>query len=192
MREKENGLFRKSSLERVSSPEKLNEYIKVVNPGLIIILVAILLILVGSGFWFFSGKIPKYLELEGVSVTSREGTKKVYCYVPIPTAKRLSIGMGVQLSPDYAPKEQFGYINGKVENIADTVATQESLFEKFENPQIVRPIIMNADSNLIEVEITVGSWSSSKGEEIDLTDGSVCSVSVIESEQKPYELIFNA
>ena len=31
----ENEIFRKTSLERISSPEKLNEYIKITNPSLI-------------------------------------------------------------------------------------------------------------------------------------------------------------
>ena len=46
--EKENSLFRKSTLERVSSPEQLNEYIKVTNPNLIIILIGIFAILIAG------------------------------------------------------------------------------------------------------------------------------------------------
>ena len=56
--EKENSLFRKSTLERVSSPEQLNEYIKVTNPNLIIILAGIFAILIAGVAWVFFGGIP--------------------------------------------------------------------------------------------------------------------------------------
>ena len=53
--EKESSLFRKSTLERVSSPEQLNEYIKVTNPNLIIILAGIFAILIAGVAWVFFG-----------------------------------------------------------------------------------------------------------------------------------------
>ncbi|MCR4807821.1 MAG: hypothetical protein K5857_09120 [Lachnospiraceae bacterium] len=40
-------LFRKKSLERISSPEELNDYIRVTTPGIWLILVAITLLLIG-------------------------------------------------------------------------------------------------------------------------------------------------
>ncbi len=189
---KKESLFRKSSLERVSSPEQLNEYIKIINPSLIAILAAIFLILFGCSFWVFSGSIPKYLDLTGVAVTSKSGVQKVYCYVPISTAKRLSLDMDVQISPDYAPREQYGYINGKVIDIGKDIVTQEYLEKNFDNPRIVLPAIADSSDNLIQIKLSLDGWSSEKGETIQITDGSVCRASVIESEQKPYQLIFNA
>ena len=38
----DNKLFRKNSLERVSSPEQLNDYVKVSSPGIWIILAAVI------------------------------------------------------------------------------------------------------------------------------------------------------
>lgn len=190
--EKKQSLFRKSSLERVSSPEQLNEYIKIINPSLVAILVAIFLILFGCSFWIFSGSIPKYLDLKGIAVTSKSGVQNVYCYVPISVAKRLNVGMDVQISPDYAPREQYGYINGEVIDIGENIVTNEYLVEKFENPRIVLPVISGSTENLVQVQLNLKGWSSEKGEKIKITDGSTCTASVVESEQKPYQLIFNA
>ena len=44
-------IFRKSSLDRMSSPEKLNDYIKVSNPSVWIILGAIAAILIAVIIW---------------------------------------------------------------------------------------------------------------------------------------------
>ena len=106
MPENESGLFRKSTLERVSSPEQLNEYIKVTNPSLIIMLIGIFTILIAGVVWVCSSGIPKTADLSGVAVTDSSGTQKVYCYVPIATSKRISKGMAAQISPDYADREE--------------------------------------------------------------------------------------
>lgn len=184
-------IFRKTSLERISSPEQLNEYIKIVNPSLIAILVALFLILFGCSFWVFSGSIPKYVSLNGVSVTDDSGVQTVYCYVPISTAKRLSVGMAAEVSPEYAPKEQYGYLYGEIIDIGESVVTEEQLENTFENPSIVLPVLDQSSGNLIQIQVSLGDWSNENGKDISIIDGTVCTVSVIESEQKPYELIFN-
>lgn len=46
-------LFRKKSMEQVSSPEQLNEYIRVSNPGVWMVLAAIIILLVGICVWGF-------------------------------------------------------------------------------------------------------------------------------------------
>ena len=43
----ENGLFRKKSMERISSPEELHDYMRVTSPRLWMILGAIVALLVG-------------------------------------------------------------------------------------------------------------------------------------------------
>jgi hypothetical protein len=185
---KDSGIFRKSSLERVSSPERLNEYIKVISPSLVTILVGIFAILAAGAFWIFSANIPKYLEIQGVAV-SENGIKKVYSYIDIGTAKRLSVGMNAAVSPDYAPREQFGYINAEITNIGKEIIDQNYIYEKFENPAIITPIL--STGNLLEVETTLGEWSNEKGKEIEVIDGSICKVSAVIASQRAYELIFN-
>ncbi len=188
-----NDLFRKSTLERVTSPEQLNEYIKVTNPSLIVMLIGIFTILIAGVIWIFSSGIPKTVDLTGVAVTDSVGTQKVYCYVPIATSKRLATGMDVQISPDYADREEYGFINGKILSVGSSVMTEEYLNSKFSNPQLVIPSVTAAmqQGNVVEIEISLGEWSSEKGEGIEVTDGTTCAVSAIIGETKPYELIFN-
>ena len=44
-------LYRKSSLDRIQSPEQLNEYLRVTNPSVWILLAAVILLLVGFLIW---------------------------------------------------------------------------------------------------------------------------------------------
>ena len=54
---KGRSIFRKKSLERVTSPEQLNDYIKVTTPSVWIILAATLILIVGTLVWAVFGKI---------------------------------------------------------------------------------------------------------------------------------------
>lgn len=57
-----NELFRKSSMDRLNSPEQLNEYIRVAKPGVWLILTAIILLLAGALAWGVFGLIESKVE----------------------------------------------------------------------------------------------------------------------------------
>lgn len=50
-------LFRKKSIERVSSPEQLNDYVKVSSPGIWAVLAAVLILLAGAFVWGILGRL---------------------------------------------------------------------------------------------------------------------------------------
>ena len=56
-RMEEKSIFRKKSLERVTSPEQLNDYIKVTTPSVWMIMFATLVLIVGTLFWAVFGRI---------------------------------------------------------------------------------------------------------------------------------------
>ncbi|WP_026658454.1 hypothetical protein [Butyrivibrio sp. AC2005] len=53
----ENSIFRNKSIERVSSPEQLNDYIQVTTPSVWIILLAVIILIVGMLIWGIFGEI---------------------------------------------------------------------------------------------------------------------------------------
>ncbi len=52
-------LFRKKSLERISSPEQLNDYIRVTTPSVWLVLVATVILLLGLLAWSIMGTIDE-------------------------------------------------------------------------------------------------------------------------------------
>ena len=50
-------IFREKSLERISSPDKIDDYIKTTTPGIWIVLIAVLIILAGAIVWSVFGRI---------------------------------------------------------------------------------------------------------------------------------------
>ena len=64
-------IFRKEALERVSSPEQLSDYLRVTNPGIWIVLAAVVVILVGFFVWMSVGVIETTVKV-GVSTQNKQ------------------------------------------------------------------------------------------------------------------------
>lgn len=67
----EQSIFRKSSLERVSSPEQLNDYIRVTNPGVWLVLAAVVILLAGACVWGVFARLDTTISVP-VEVTGGE------------------------------------------------------------------------------------------------------------------------
>ena len=55
--QKGSSIFRKKSMDRVSSPEALNDYIRVTTPSVWIVLIALVLLLAGMLIWSIFGTV---------------------------------------------------------------------------------------------------------------------------------------
>ena len=53
----DEGIFRKKSIDKVRSPENLDDYIRVANPGVWLLLVSIIILLAGACVWGIFGHI---------------------------------------------------------------------------------------------------------------------------------------
>lgn len=71
-----NKLFREKSIERVSSPEQLNDYIRVTGPCIWLVLLGIIVVLIGVIVWGVFGNLETY-----VSVAAIEEGDSIVCYV---------------------------------------------------------------------------------------------------------------
>lgn len=57
-----NSIFRQESIDKVSSPEKLDDYIRVTTPSVWITLIAIILLLTGALVWGIFGEVTVHNE----------------------------------------------------------------------------------------------------------------------------------
>ncbi len=69
-------LFRKKSMEKVTSPEQLNDYIRVSNPGVWTVLAAVVILLAGACVWGIFGRLDSAVQTAGVCSNS-----EIVCYV---------------------------------------------------------------------------------------------------------------
>ncbi len=54
-------LYRKESMERIQSPEQLNDYMRVTNPTVWVVLAAVILLLAGMLVWGATANIDSYV-----------------------------------------------------------------------------------------------------------------------------------
>ena len=64
MAENENTLFRQKTLERISSPEQLTDYLRVTSPGIWAILAAVIILLTGIFAWASVGTLETTTEVK--------------------------------------------------------------------------------------------------------------------------------
>lgn len=88
----EKQIFRKSSIDRVSSPEQLNDYIRVSNPGVWMILAAVIVLLIGICVWGIFGRLETKIAAAG---TCENGV--LTCYVTEENAAKIKSGMTVNV-----------------------------------------------------------------------------------------------
>lgn len=94
--EKQETIFRQKSVERVSSPEQLDGYLKVTSPSVWLILIGIIIVLVGAIAWGTFGRINTY---SNVGCVVEQGIG--YCYIREDLGSRIEVGMKVEI-----PKEE--------------------------------------------------------------------------------------
>jgi len=87
-----SNLFRQKSLERISSPEQLNAYIRVSTPSVWLLLAAIVILLVGVCVWGVFGHMDTTLS---VVVVSQEG--HVTAYIREEDAAKVTAGMQLSI-----------------------------------------------------------------------------------------------
>ena len=77
MKEKKRSIFRKQSLERVSSPEELDSYLMVTGPGIWMTLIAVIVLLLGVFAWMIFGHLDTTVD---VAVVCKDG--EAVCLLP--------------------------------------------------------------------------------------------------------------
>lgn len=85
-----NKIFREKSIERVSSPEQLNDYIRVTSPSVWLVLLGIVVVLVGIIVWGIFGDLETY-----VTVAAITEEDSITCYVKADDIERIESDMAV-------------------------------------------------------------------------------------------------
>ena len=130
-------IFRQKSLDRISSPEQLNEYIRVSNPGIWMVLAAIVLLLLGVCVWGVLGHLDTT-----VMAAARSENGAVTVYVREEDISSVEEGMRVILNEEE-------YIVHSVS--ADPVAVDDSFSDYFlhtgglKEGQWVFPVTVDAE-----------------------------------------------
>jgi hypothetical protein len=160
-------IFRQESLEHVSSPEQLYDYLKVSNPGIWIIILAIAALMAGAAVWAVTGDIPTTISLTGRS----EGSGSYSSYLRPETAGAIKPGMVVRI----------GGREGKVQSVAETPESRQEAARRLGSDYAAYSLRLS-DWN-IRIEVQVPSPEDPVG--------SLLNAAIITDNTRPLNFLFN-
>ena len=113
----DNQIFRKESLDQISSPEQLNDYLRVTNPAVWLVLTAVILLLAGMLLWASVASIDSFAS---GTAQVQDGTMRIIFEDP-QIAKSVQTGMTVTAGDASAQVSSIGYSDdGKMFALAPT------------------------------------------------------------------------
>ena len=143
---KENSLFRKESLQRISSPEKLDDYLRILNPGVWILLSSIIVLLIIFFIWGFKGTVHDIASTNGIWHEDI-----LVCYVDPSYGIEIEKNMHVIVGDDS---------EGIVTFVGTEPLSKESVIKEVDSPFFSSQLKINEWN--IRIDISMDSESSSK------------------------------
>lgn len=161
-------IFREKSLERISSPEQLNEYIKVSSPGVWFAMLAVAVFLIGAVIWAVIGRVDVY-----VPAVAEANDGVTTLYVPCNELDQSVIDDAIDFQTDAG---RF-VLKGNSGNAEPTEITAEML-------DSIDPIVVYTG------QFREGDWLYILDGTSNMEDG-VVSCQVVSEEHAPIDFIIN-
>lgn len=170
---------------------KLKDYSRVVSP----VSGVVLEVKVNQGEYIKPGQA-----IVGVNLADRSTgqiVRELAMYVPAEEGKRVVPGMEVRVSPGMVKKEEHGYMLGKVRSVSELPVTSDAVLRMLGSRELVQKFMGNTPAVLeLRVELLADDttpsgylWSSRSGPPLKITDGTICTGSIVVKRQRPISLI---
>ncbi len=173
-------LFRQESIERMQSPEKTDEYIRVSTPKAWILVISLLLVVTGVIVWGFTGSIPKTVSVSGVMVQEYDGD--VLCLLPVDVAGQYLVGHESHITlPDGSG------IKGTVDFISKDPLSYEEVGKMTSSDWRLRAV-WGEENTVYKYAVGI---KYDKNDAQKLADRELVTVSVVLSDIRPIEYILN-
>lgn len=133
---------------------------------------------------------------EIVPYDESDNNQTLTAFIPAKMGGLITLGMEVQVMPDFAPREQYGYINAYISEIASYPVTGQYI--KDNKSELFLSTIDERESYL-QLEITLMpdaqaqshlKWSNPKSGDIDAPMGTMCEADIVIEKCRPYEWLF--
>jgi HlyD family secretion protein len=132
-----------------------------------------------------------------VSIQPQRQNLEVLAYIPSLSSKDLRVGMDAEISPSNVKREEYGFMRGHVDYVADFPATDAAMMRNFENKILVQSLAESGPVTEIRATLTPNSttrtgfaWSTSAGPAMAVTSGTICRMDVVTRREKPISLVF--
>lgn len=120
----------------------------------------------------------------------------VTCYVPVSEGKKIKAGMKIVVYPSTVSKQEYGHMEGEVVKVSSTVVSAEDMQNQLGDPTLVQVFqqsgpVVRVNCRLEEDSSTASGykWSSKKGAEVTLEEGTVINADIVTEEKAPISML---
>jgi hypothetical protein len=166
-------IFRQESIDRALSPDQLDEYIRVSNPGIWLVLIALLVLFASVMVWGFTGTLPKTLTVNGVM----EGNGQAVCFVDAAALDKDIQGCKVQVAA--AGNADTG---GVVSDVSPVPYSAAEISERYESDWVTQKLVTGEYAYAVTVDLSGNPAYKS---------GAILGVTIITEEVKPITYLLN-
>ncbi|MCR5650705.1 MAG: hypothetical protein K6F86_05930 [Lachnospiraceae bacterium] len=187
-------LYRKTSLDRLSSPEQLDKMIKITPPMFWIGAAGGAFIFIMVLLWLVTARLPIIVQSSGIFISKNED--KVICYVPISYGKKIEKGMDVMIYPTTVNVQKCGNISGKVIEVDDYVTSWEDMEKQLGNDSLVQ--LFAEDGPVVTVTCEPDKdpnsasgyrWTGGGGASVTIAPGTMADVDIVIEKKAPISLL---
>ena len=164
-------LFRKDSLQKLSSTEQLDSMIPMIRPSFWVVFAGAALALVCGLLWGLFSRLPVCVDAPGVVAADGSG---VICCLPLENGKQVEEGMRVLLQAQSGESRSAG--EGQVSWVEPYVSSQEDLEERLGSVELAAYFLEDGPV----VAVACGSE-----EALGLAPGSLVECSIVVEEKAP-------
>jgi hypothetical protein len=193
-------LFRRKALEKLASPEQLDQLMSITTPRGWLTLLGLGVLLLAAGLWSVFGSIPTTVSGDGVLILSGQNADQLEAvvYVSIWDGTRIKPGMEAKVSPVTVLKEEYGLIVGKVTSVERNPASFEDMIRTLGNEMLAD--LYSSEGKLIKVAIELETaedtpsgyeWTSKEGPSTTLDAGTICNSVIVLERERPIQLVFS-
>ena len=199
-----NKIYRKSSLEKISSPEQLDQMLILTSPGVWLAILGGILCVAAVLVWAFTYWINTTETVSGIYIqdTDMQGelgldnANTVRCFVPFEKSGEIKVGMDAYVYLPDSELEDYGYINGTVVKVDEEIADQDTLNNLIGEDTIIS--YLTNDKPVVCVYISLESdpnsengysWSKAAGDGFTLKDTNLVNVDVEISSKHPIAMM---
>jgi hypothetical protein len=199
MANERDSLFRKEALERISSPEQLDQLMQIVSLKNWLPLASIGFLLALAVLWSVLGRIPVFIESKGLLVEDTTDPQQLMSvsYFPIAQGKQIQVGDRILISPETASIQEFGGLEAKVTEVSPLPVTQSSALKRVNGNSELAALVYTPASIEVLAQLQPDSanstgyqWSMSKGPDEKLSSATPATARVMSSDRAPISFIF--
>jgi len=186
------GIFRKAALDRLASPEELDNVMTVAPPRSWIALAAIGLLFAGALAWGIGGRLRIEVTAAGVCTGS---PLEAVVYLHARDARQVRTGAPALVLPEVYGAAEYGYIEGTVLAMDAALASRDSMRAALGDERLVERLAASGPVVALRVHLSPDPksasgvrWSSSTGPE-SVPSGIPCTATVTVAERRPVTLV---